>query len=93
MLKNIQLELKKEGVRQIALSFSFQEDYEQLKLTCKRREEFIYKDFAEGEERHLIISADDDQCWCQWFPIKLTNKKDDLLPQDIIESRVRKFKL
>lgn len=70
-----------------------QKKYEKLTDDLIREETFIYNSFTEGNKGRLIVSADDDKCWSKRFPINLTNRKEDLLPLDVIESRVRKFKL
>jgi len=93
VLKDVQLEIKGEDSKQTAMSFYLRTDYQQLKHTSRREEEFIFEDFAEGREGRLIINADDSQCQSKWFSIKLTNKKDDLPPLDSFEGQERIIKL
>lgn len=91
MLKNIRLRLKGKIDIQQAMSFYLRKDYEELKTDCRREEEFIYDNFEEGMEGQLIVRADDDNCLSRWFPIKLVNRKDDLLPLDSIKPKVIKL--
>jgi len=91
ILKNIRLIIKGEDNQKQAMSFYLRNDYELLRKTCPREEVFKYDDFEEGKKGRLIVDTESGQCWTGWFPIQLTNKKDDLPSLDSIKPRT--FKL
>ncbi|MBA7626946.1 hypothetical protein ES703_34407 [subsurface metagenome] len=93
ILKTIQLEIRGQDNRQVALSSYGWEEYEQLDTTVKRKVMFIYDDFTDNQEGRLIVEANDNECKSRWFLIKLLNKKDDLPPLDTFEGQVREIQL
>jgi len=91
ILKNIQLEIKGQDNRQIAIDGW--EEYEQLVITVKKRLLFVYDDFTDNQKGRVIARANDNVCKSRWFFIKLLNKKDDLPPLESFEGQERIIKL
>ncbi len=94
MLKEIYLEIKGLEYKEISQSFRWRKRYIKLLNDVRRKEEFIYDDFSSDCEGRLFVKADGDNlCLSEWFPIKLTNKKDGLSPLKSFEGSEKAIKL